>query len=203
MYEAFNRCAPDALDLQFDDFLVFHGVKLRVVAIEELIRSQAEITLRQITLCARHYKTKAVDEMLPGRTWRCIRNLRQRRRLFQLALDMANRESLQCRIADDGSTARVLEFTGYTLRLIAVTETLRSQDANSAVQTTMCARFYKEAALAELFPNRNWIAHLPIEHRRAVYSRAIQLVKQDAQRAETTRPVGSAAWWHLRPRSLI
>lgn len=184
MYELSNQCAPGTPDLQFNEFLVFRGVKLPVAAIEELIRSQAEETLRQITLCARHYKTKAVDELLPGRTWRCIRNLRQRRVLFQLALDMANRESLQCPAADNGSSERVLKFNRYTLRLVAVTETLRSQDENTAVQISMCARFYKEAAFTELFPSRNWIAQLPIEARRAVYWRAIQLVKKDAQVAE-------------------
>jgi hypothetical protein len=184
MNEPVNQCALGISELQFDDLLVFHGVKLRVVAIEELIRSQAEKTLRQITHCARHYKSKAVDQLLPGRTWRCIRNLAQRRLLFQLAMGMAERESLSSPGGDDPSSDRLLEFNGHTLRLVAVTETILSQDKNTAVQISMCARFYKEAALAELFPSRNWITHLAIEDRCAVYGRAIQLVKQDAQRGE-------------------
>jgi hypothetical protein len=184
MNEPANQCALDTSELQCADLLVFHGVKLRVVAIEELIRSQAEKTLRQITLCARHYKSKAVDQLLPGRSWRCIRNLAQRRLLFQLAMGMAKRESLPYAGGDNRSSDRLLEFNGHTLRLVAVTQTILSQDENTAVQLSMCARFYKEAALTELFPSRNWIPHLAIEDRCAVYGRAIQLVKQDAQRGE-------------------
>jgi hypothetical protein len=89
----------------------------------------------------------------------------QRRLLFQLALGIAKRESLPCPGGDNRSSDRLLEFNGHTLRLVAVTETTLSQHENTAVQVSMCARCYKEVALAELFPSRNWITNLGIEDR--------------------------------------
>jgi len=78
-------------------------------------------------------------------------------------------------------------FSESELRLAAISELIRSHGANTYIQVEICARHYKQRALKELFPNRDWISGLRNDQKDAVYSRAIQIAEQDA-RMQVSRP---------------
>jgi hypothetical protein len=84
---------------------------------------------------------------------------------------------------DDTQTAvdSVVNFYSTELRLAAVTELILSHCDNTYRQIGICARYYKEAALGDLFPDHNWINHLRAEERKAVHLRAIEMANADAK----------------------
>jgi hypothetical protein len=78
------------------------------------------------------------------------------------------------------SADQVVKFYGMELRLAAVTELIRSHGENTFFQLGICARYYKEHALKELFPTRRSLQHLTPEQRKSVYGRAIEMAEDDA-----------------------
>jgi hypothetical protein len=48
----------------------------------------------------------------------------------------------------------VVDFRNTELRLAAISELIRSHGANTYMQIEICAHYYKQGALKELFPNR-------------------------------------------------
>jgi hypothetical protein len=80
-----------------------------------------------------------------------------------------------------------IKFYAMELRLVAVTELIRSHGENTFFHLAICARFYKEQALKELFPMRRSLQHLTPEQRQSVYRQAIEMAEQDAANG-TSRP---------------
>ena len=87
----------------------------------------------------------------------------------------------------DSPVELVVDFRNTSLRLGAISELIRSHHANTYMQIEICARYYKQRALKELFPNRASISGLRSDQKDAVYSRAIQIAEQDA-RMQVSRP---------------
>ena len=78
------------------------------------------------------------------------------------------------------SADQVVKFYGMELGLAAVTELIRSHGENTFYQISICARYYKEQALKELFPTGRTMPHLTREQRKSVYGRAIEMAQHDA-----------------------
>ena len=75
---------------------------------------------------------------------------------------------------------QIVNFHSTELRFAAVAELLRSHCGNTYRQIAICARYYKERALKELFPTGRTLPHLPPEQRKSVYRRAIEMAQHDA-----------------------
>jgi hypothetical protein len=82
---------------------------------------------------------------------------------------------------------QAVKFHGTELRLVAVTELIRSHGENNFYHIAICARYYKEEAHKELFPTRKSFPHLTREQRNSIYRRAIEMAEQDAANG-TPRP---------------
>ena len=75
---------------------------------------------------------------------------------------------------------QAVKFHGVELRLAAVTELIRSHGEHTFYQIAICARYYKEQALKELFPTGRTMPRLTREQRKSVYRRAIEMAQDDA-----------------------
>lgn len=75
---------------------------------------------------------------------------------------------------------RSITFYETELSLSAVQEMIRIHGENSLHQILKCARYYKERALADVYPNRASIRSLPSDKRKVIYQRAIALAEEDA-----------------------
>ena len=77
---------------------------------------------------------------------------------------------------------QLIEYLGVPLRLSGLVEMLLSHSENTFTQLLICARYYKERAMRELYPNSK---SLTLEKRRRVARRAIGMAIEDSRSARS------------------
>jgi hypothetical protein len=73
--------------------LQFHGIRLRLAAITELIQSQADNVFMKNAVCARYYREKAHKELFPTRKSLPHLSREERDSIYRRAIEMAQQDA--------------------------------------------------------------------------------------------------------------